>query len=349
MKQGMSLQGLIEELQIRQEAKVDYIAPSPTLELQRGNELVMHTDNGPEGFKVSELAHKQIGARLEIPAKYYQKMRDSDEDLLMENVNHWLEHRSENRMLRTMNSRLTAFLSDRYKRIENEEIAETVLPVLLDQDGVEIASCCITDTRMYIKAVFTKLEAEVKVGDVVQSGVTISNSEVGLGSAKISPFINRLVCMNGLEINDMKFAAKHIGARADSSESVYELLTDETKQADDRAILLKCRDVVSASFDEVRFQETVRKMRDSTQEYIESPVEAVKVLTKKASLTEFESNKVLKHLIEGADLSRYGLMNAVTRTSQDIESYDRATEFEQLGGNVLMMPQKDFNEIRLAA
>ena len=40
-------------------------------------------------------------------------------------------------------------------------------------------SCQLTDSRMYIKVVNTRLEAEVVPGDIVQSGIIISNSEVG--------------------------------------------------------------------------------------------------------------------------------------------------------------------------
>ena len=35
------------------------------------------------------------------------------------------------------------------------------------------------------------------------------------------------------------------------------------------------------------------------------------------------------------DLSGYGLVNAVTHYSQDVEDYDRATEFEALGGKLI--------------
>ena len=35
------------------------------------------------------------------------------------------------------------------------------------------------------------------------------------------------------------------------------------------------------------------------------------------------------------DCSQYGLINAVTRASQDIEDYGRATELERLGGELL--------------
>ena len=37
-------------------------------------------------------------------------------------------------------------------------------------------------------------------------------------------------------------------------------------------------------------------------------------------------------------MSLYGLSNAVTRMSQDVESYDRATELESAGWDIATMP-----------
>ena len=60
---------------------------------------------------------------------------------------------------------------------------------------------------MYIKVVNKRLEAEVVPGDIVQSGVIISNSEVGLGSVNIQPLVYRLVCSNGMVVNDAQTLA----------------------------------------------------------------------------------------------------------------------------------------------
>lgn len=51
---------------------------------------------------------------------------------------------------------------------------------------------------------------------------------------------------------------------------------------------------------------------------------------------------ILKYLIEGGDLSKYGLSNAITRASQDIESYDRATVLEEVGWQVATMEPKQW-------
>ena len=53
------------------------------------------------------------------------------------------------------------------------------------------------------------------------------------------------------------------------------------------------------------------------------------------TLNDTERAGVLRYLIIEGDLSGYGLVNAVTHYSQDVEDYDRATEFEALGGKLI--------------
>ena len=67
-------------------------------------------------------------------------------------------------------------------------------------EGMHFESCQLTESRMYIKVVNTRLQAEVVPGDIVQSGIIISNSEVGLGSVNIQPLVYRLVCSNGMVV-----------------------------------------------------------------------------------------------------------------------------------------------------
>ena len=66
-------------------------------------------------------------------------------------------------------------------------------------------------------------------------------------------------------------------------------------------------------------------------------------------LSDQERGGVLSHLIQGADLTAYGLLNALTRTSQDIDDYERATEFERMGGKVLELNQSQWRELAQAA
>jgi len=350
MKSQYNLTELATELERRAAAKQDFIAN--TEQVTMTDDAQLSFQNGSlHQFEANDVAHSQIASRLEIPAKYYNRMKAHAPEMLAKNVNHWLHAKPETRMIRTLDGEARAFLSDKYQRIENEEIAATVLPILLDAgQDVKIQATAITSTRMYIKATFPGIQGEVRVGDVVEAGIAISNSEVGMGMVKIEPLIHRLVCLNGAVINDAKFAMRHVGSRIKQGDDVYELMSDEAIKADDKALMLKVRDVVRASFDQERFNGYLKAMRESTEDKITGDVvESVKMLSKKNSLNDFEQGGVLRHLIEGGDLSRWGMLNAVTRTAQDVESYDRSHELETLGGNILTLPRSDWRVLAEAA
>ena len=90
----------------------------------------------------------------------------------------------------------------------------------------------------------------------------------------------------------------------------------------------------------------VDKLRDSTEARITGHVQDVIELTGKTyGLNQGEQESILDYLIAGGDLSLYGLSNAVTRASQDVESYDRATALESIGWQVITMPQSQWREI----
>lgn len=357
MKNGKTLVEMAAELERRAAAKQDMVADTSKIEMKvdhiarDGTAAPKLVVEGAGEYKVNDIAHDQIANRLQIPVKYYNRMRSDHPDLLVHNVNTLFRKEPEPRLIRTMDGTARAFLSNRYQRIENEQIAAQVLPILLNEKDVRIESCEITETRMYIKAVFPRIQGEVNRGDVVQSGIVISNSEVGHGSVKVQPLVYRLVCLNGMIINDSKFSARHVGGRVGGDDSnIIHMLSDEAIKADDTAILLKTRDVVRAAFDEVRFAEHLKKMRAATEDKLEgNPAEAVKMLAKKQTLNEFESGSILRHLISGGDVSRWGLLNAVTRTAQDVESYDRATELETLGGDILNLPRTEWHQLAAAA
>lgn len=349
MKTQLSLKALAEKIEENQRSKKDYIATTDALEV---------TDAGPQGYKlniangvtenfgINDHSHRQIASRLDIPSKYYNRMRKQAPEIYTRSVNHWLHDRPERRLVRTLGGDVRAFLSDRYQRIENEQIAEVVLPILADIPDVQFVSTAVTETRMYIKAVTPRIQADVSIGDTVQAGLAISNSEVGAGAVKIEPLVYRLVCNNGLVLNDATMRANHVGSRIGDQDKIAHLLSDEAIKADDNAILLKVRDVVRAAITQESLDQAVVKMRHAKNERIEGDVPtSIEVLSNKMGFSKQEGSGVFRYLIEGGDISRYGVLNAITRYSQDVEDYDRATELEAAGGIILDMKPKDWREI----
>ncbi|WP_036486891.1 DUF932 domain-containing protein [Myxosarcina sp. GI1] len=347
MKSGKSLVELAQELERQSEAKKDYVAETTALKLKEDSSLVLEGEDAEETLKVTPHTHGQIASRVNIPLKYYKRMLFQQPELLATNVNTWFNEQPERRMIRTLDGTARAYLSDRYRRLDNYELAETILPILTEMgEGMKILSTEITETRMYLKVVNRRLEAEVSKGDVVQAGIAISNSEIGLGSLRVEPLIYRLVCTNGCILQDYSTKKYHVGKRVESEADVYQLYADDTLKADDKAFFLKVRDTVRAAIDQTKFETIVNKMRDAKERKIEgSPVKAVEVLANKFTYNQDEQSGILTHLIQGGDLSAYGLMNAVTRTSQDLADYDRATEFERDGDRVLNLAPATWKQL----
>ena len=356
MKSGISLVEMAQEIQRQNDLKADYMLDTRSLRLEPfGGGLYLNAydqsgDYAVEPLEVNAIAHRQIGTHLKIPAAYYDKMLEEYPELLAQNVNAWFQREPAVRMVRTIDGTARAFLSNRYRRIDNLDIAGIVLPVLQEMEGMHFESCQLTDSRMYIKVVNTRLEAEVVPGDIVQSGIIISNSEVGLGSVSIQPLVYRLVCSNGMVVNDAQTRRNHVGRVNEASEN-YQLYSEKTLEADDKAFAMKIQDTVRAVVDEVRFTRVVNMMREAKDAPMNTAAVPgiVKLVSKDFHITDDESSGVLQRLIEGNDLTLYGLSNAVTRHSQDVKDYDRATALEGIGYNFLSMPARQWSRINQMA
>ena len=180
----------------------------------------------------------------------------------------------------------------------------------------------------------------------VEAGVIISNSEVGLGSVSVQGLIWRLVCLNGMKTSDA-FRRNHVGRKVEDNEALW---ADDTRKADDKAVLLKVRDMVRAAVDETKFRVQLQKLQGLTEgKIVGSPEKAIEVLARKVGATEGERGGILRSLIEGGDLSRWGIVNAITHQAHSTESYDRAVEFEGMGGQLVDLPATEWKEILEAA
>ena len=344
---------MMQELDRQNRAKKDFIAPGAGMRLQDDGRTfeVRHASSGDrEMFDTTGLFHRQVATALGIPAKYYDVMQKEKPGLLAENVNAWFGDRDNNYMVRSLTDErgqtARALLSDRYRRIDNLEVAGAVLPLFAGSDQYEVHSAEVTDSKLYLKILNKRLEMEVVPGDIVQAGVMISNSEVGLGAVSVQPLVYRLVCTNGMCVQDFGERKMHVGRAAKSIEESLEIYSDATREAEDRAFLLKLRDVAMAAIEESRFAQIVGKLRESTRIPMTGRVQDVVELTgKEYGLGQTEQDSILKYLIQGGDLSKYGLSNAITRASQDIESYDRATVLEGIGWQVATMPDAIWREV----
>lgn len=364
MKLGKSLTELAAEIERQQQAKQDFVASTKQIEIVPASDG-FRLGLGVSGqFAPTALAHQQIGAFSNIPRAYYERMREQQPALLANNVKTWFEAEPAARLLRMLDGGNRAFLSDAYRPLENYDLAEAVLPTLLDHNLV-IMSCEITEKRLYIKAVDQRITRDVPTGkqlgdashnffDTCSPAIIISNSEVGFGRLSVESGVYTKACTNLCMIAAGGMKRTHIGARhaaiSDSVENIDRLLSSETRKATDKAIWLQVRDVVKGAFEEAVFDARVKKLAGLVEDKIEGDVvKVIELSAKKFGLSDLVRGSVQKHLIEGGDLTRYGLLNAVTRSAQDQANYDDATDLERLGGKIIELQPNEWRELSRAA
>jgi len=93
MKTGLTLEELCAEITRQNAAKADCAVDTRRLEMQTGgSDVVLRMlDDAAcdlvEPMDVNQAAHRQIGTFTDIPAKYYDRMREENPGLLAHNVN----------------------------------------------------------------------------------------------------------------------------------------------------------------------------------------------------------------------------------------------------------------------
>ncbi len=386
MNKGRSLQELALELDRQTKTRRDYLAPqgkigAVVVDIAAGD-AVEAPEGAPlapagravriEGFNgepmaLTPYAHGQLSDHLGIPKKYYDRMHAERPELLAENINTWFKADPENaRMLRTLDGRIRAVLSPKYRPLDNFDLASTILPELVEQQA-QVVSAELTETRLYIKAILPRLSDELPAGLAygtghdrvggagldrgrVVSAIVISNSDVGAGALRVEPSVFTTWCTNLAIMAQAAMRKYHVG-RAHDAGDAWEVFKDDTRVAEDRAFWLKVRDVARAAFDERIFRAAIADMLKAADRPIVS--DKIEIVIEKAvtelALPVGTSSGILKHLAAGGDLTQWGLSSAITRVAGETTDYELSTALERAGGAVLALPARSWESISKAA
>ena len=335
-------------------SKIGYVT-----EQGKGTMLRAH-DHG--AFQVNDNAHRQVRTYTGMDAKYYERIKDefttvmvdgkpTVKSLLDVNVNHWLQGSDDTRLIRTKDGIFRAFLSDRYRPMDNEDLLAAIIPTLLEMGGdLEVASCQVTDAKLYLKLISKSRWREVGVGSIVSVGVCIENDECGNGSMSAIPFSYNKACENGMKHIAYGTRRNHVAGRIDLGDKASAVFTNETLKADDQAYWLKFRDIVKAALSDEILNSIVKEMNEAAGIVISSPMEALDAAANKYRLNDREKIVALENLLSGADgagsRNLWGLANSITFTAGQVDDYDRASELEAIGGDILGLATKGGTELK---
>lgn len=351
MKEGRTLQELATEIERQSTSKHDYLVRSDKAYMSDRDTLSLM--NGEvANYALKPLAHEQLADKLSIPRKYYQRLQKDFPELLVSSVNTLLPATTDSLLVRTLDGNARAILSNRFRCLDNKPLMENILPPLI-AGGFKVVSSELTDTRFYLKVISEQFEADLGHLGVVRGGFWFRNSEVGYSQLAGGLFLEVLACTNGMMFTkDYGFAKNHAGKAIDFADAVESYFSIETRALDDRAYWAKVRDVVGGMVGSREgFQDACQKIMRSANDRLDTSdiVRLSGGVQETFALTNEESNGVLQYLMKGGDMSCWGLANALTRYSQDVPDYDRATDFEEFGADIIELNPSQYRDIPLEA
>lgn len=360
MKQGMTLHEMATAIEATRAAKADYIGSTEKMYMRPDDGKIEIEGVTSEPFNLTKHAARQITSWAKIDAKYADRCPT---ELLAINVNHWLKNTPDNRMLRTMNPNqyldikeptMRAFVSEKYRRIDNYDIAESVLPPLMEREAkgeIIIESHNVSPEKFYLKARINNVEENIlREGHVigeghnsyfkVRPGIEIGNSEIGQGSFYVAPCLYDESCTNMATFRKNAQRRYHVGT-AQSDSELWKMLSDETQRISNEALMAQMKDYVLSALNASGdvFQETCNMLREKMGLEIIRPEATMKLVASEFGINENETNGVLHALMKRGDMNVFGIQAAVTQFSQETEvTYDRASELESIGGSILELP-----------
>ena len=375
-----SLEDMLHVITEQNKMKQDYIAPTNQLQfrtLQNEGEaaysqIVMEANQGEPTkiLNVNQHCFDQIAQKAEIATPTARRLQQNYPREMDNLINAIWQKENSKRMVRTFeNSNHTnsfnydnhtgtarAFLSDKFKTFDNSDLLESALPTLGESDACwKIVNFANTDKKLYIRLKSEVIQSDAGVGDLMAHGIGISNSETGSGSVAVFGINWTLACLNGMQTENVTRKA-HITSARDGD--TWNVLTDETKQADNHSLKLQLRDIVSSYASRDAFDENIEKMKRAKEDVVDVPMnESVENLGKVLTLSKKETSNVLEGLLQtigqsgyeqNQKINRATLVNACTAVGNTADP-DNVDFWQRLGGKVLNLGKTDWNRVAMAS
>lgn len=151
----------------------------------------------PPPLALREHAFEQLATRVGAPAAY---IRELPPKLAMACMNYGLVHRDRPALLRVAGNSIRAIVSERYAALDDSIVLETLADTLRHlglRDHAFVRAIAVGTTTV-LRLTLPSEGVAVRPGDVIEHGIEIANSELGLRSVQITPVTVRLVCTNGM-------------------------------------------------------------------------------------------------------------------------------------------------------
>ena len=194
-------------------------------------------------------------------------------------------------------------MSAQYEPFDNLELLTILEPFCQD---AAVKWYYSDEVTLHVSVTWPKTEEEVKVGDVVQRGIHISNSEVGVRSVTVAGYVYRLKCSNGM-----------VGGGEGGGMRRFRHVGDTNK----------LRDQVTAAIDEtfLESQRILTQFKASLEKAVEDPFNYLERVAKDKTndVTQDEFKAAMDAFMLEPDANLFGVTNAITRAAQGFDGEQR--------------------------
>lgn len=321
------LGAVIEELKQCQNSRLDVVSDQWSA-VTRGRYLMIRiADHGSYGL--TDHAHEQLSQIIDIPKRYYDRLKSGNPDLLCTNLNSWIE---KPRMFRILEDKIIAVMSDRYRIIDNYDVLMCALDTIKKKHhhGVKVRSCELTDTKMYVKMVQPENKFEILENDEIIPGIVIQNSEVGAGALRADMYLTRERHGNSM-IGSLPVRRTHKGTKIDPG-IVKSNMRDEP-------LWSWMSDMISAAFDPKPLNRWVSMIRDNAGIITEKPIETVDRVCSDYRLTEHQKTIAMNYFLQFGDRTKWSLANAVSIAANECDNLDNKIVLERIAGKIAAEPR----------
>jgi hypothetical protein len=369
-----TLTRLLEKVRDDAARQADYIAPTHDLQkITDANgvpQVVIEQRGGVPTtiLDVNDVSFGQIAGHAGIDVRTARRLQAGYSEQFDGLINAIWQKEPSVRMLRSYEGlaltdggrgKLRAFVSDKFKTFDNVNLLQSALPQLMESPAqFQVVNATVTDKRLYLRLKSLVHTGEgAGVGDIMANGIGLQNSEVGAGSVSVYQIAWTLACLNGMQTQN-KTRSSHITSGRDSDD--WGLLSDQAKDADNRALELKIRDLVGVYSSRDSFDAVLESMKAAAADVIDADADKAAVVENLGAvmkLSKKETGDVLNGLLDtigqsgyerDKPISRATLINAVTAVSHKADA-DDVDLWQQRGGALLSMRPADWQRVAIAA
>lgn len=299
-------------------------------------------------FRLCPVAHENLQELCDIGRYYRNLLSLPSKELWALNVNQWLPKVSRRTVriydgdyadhlgMRSIGS-VRCLKSSHYRVLDNEDLLTALLPQF-EKRGLQVLTSNLSERHMVIKAVSPKMVSDVpEIGDRVQAGIAVGNSEVGEGSLWITEFDYVLSCTNGMVgVKESKWS--HRSGKSGDEDTQFNRYSKDTQEKTNDAFWSQVTDDIDHIFDEDRFAVRLKRYGNAAGDVISHDQEegVIRVVCSNFGIPRGDVDKVLRHYHRGNQENRWGVAQAVTRYAQeDVSDFDFSTDLEAAGRKIV--------------